>query len=245
MSKKKKQNQLVAIIGMGCIFPKASDIKEFWRVLSKGEDGITEIPETHWSVKDYYHKDPKHPDHTYCRRGGFISPISYDPSEFGIPPNTLEATDTSQLLSLVVAKKALEDAGYGADREFNRDRTSVILGATGTQELVIPLGARLGHPIWRKALLDSGVKQNQVEEVIERISKSYVSWQENSFPGLLGNVIAGRITNRLDLGGTNCVVDAACASSMGAVNLAILELIAGRSDMTVTGGVDALNDIFM
>jgi len=245
MSKKKKQNRKIAIIGMGCIFPKAADLKEFWRVLSRGEDGITEIPETYWSVKDYYHNDPKHPDHTYCTRGGFIPPISYDPTEFGIPPNILEATDTSQLLSLVVAKKALEDAGYGADREFDRDRTSVILGATGTQKLVIPLGARLGHPIWRKALLDSGIETDQAEEVIQRISNSYVSWQESSFPGLLGNVIAGRITNRLNLSGTNCVVDAACASSMGAVHLAMMELISGRCEMTVTGGVDTLNDIFM
>ncbi|RJP79277.1 MAG: acyltransferase domain-containing protein, partial [Desulfobacteraceae bacterium] len=245
MSIQKRKNQSVAIIGMGCMFPRATDLKEFWRVILNGEDGITDVPKTHWSVKDYYHSNPKHPDHTYCKRGGFLSPVSYDPAEFGIPPNSLEATDTSQLLSLVVAKKALEDAGYGMGREFNRDKTSVILGATGTQELVIPLGARLGHPIWRKALLDSGIDADLAEEVMERISASYVSWQENSFPGLLGNVIAGRITNRLDLGGTNCVVDAACASSMSAVNLAVLELITGRSDMAVTGGVDTLNDIFM
>ncbi|MBW2335384.1 MAG: acyltransferase domain-containing protein [Deltaproteobacteria bacterium] len=45
--------------------------------------------------------------------------------------------------------------------------------------------------------------------------------------------------------GTNCVVDAACASSMSAIHLAILELLSGRSDMVVTGGVDTLNDIFM
>jgi len=49
----------------------------------------------------------------------------------------------------------------------------------------------------------------------------------------------------LDLRGTNCVVDAACASSMSAIHLGILELQAGRSDLVVTGGVDTLNDIFM
>jgi acyl transferase domain-containing protein len=71
------------------------------------------------------------------------------------------------------------------------------------------------------------------------------SWQENSFPGLLGNVVAGRICNRLNLGGTNCVVDAACASSLGAVHLGLMELVAGKSNMVVTGGVDTINDIFM
>ena len=121
----------------------------------------------------------------------------------------------------------------------------MILGVTGTLELVIPLGARLGHPIWRRALEAAGVDQATTEDVVQRIAVSYVGWQENSFPGLLGNVAAGRIANRLDLRGTNCVVDAACASSLGAVNLAMLELAAGRCDLAVTGGLDTFNDIFM
>src|SRR5207302_8411604 len=73
----------------------------------------------------------------------------------------------------------------------------------------------------------------------------YVGWQENSFPGLLGNVVAGRVANRLDLGGTNGVVDAACASSRSAIHLAGMELQTGRADVVVTGGVDTFNDIFM
>ena len=239
------QNLPVAIIGMGCLFPKSSGLKEYWRLLFHGEDAITDVPETHWLSEDFYDIDPKKPDHVYCKRGGFVSPVSFDPTEFGIPPSSLEATDTSQLLGLIVTQKALENSGYGGENNFNRDRTSVILGVTGTQELVIPLGARLGHPIWRKALQDSGITPAKTEEVIQKISDSYVSWQENSFPGLLGNVVAGRICNRFDLGGTNCVVDAACASSMSAIHLAIMELVSGRSDMVITGGIDMLNDIFM
>ncbi len=235
----------MAIIGMGCLFPKSPGVKAYWRLLFHGENAIIDVPETHWSSEIFFHEDPKKPDHVYCKKGGFISPTAFDPTEFGIPPSSLEATDTSQLLGLITAKKALEDSGYGEKENFNHDRTSVILGVTGTQELVIPLGARLGHPIWRRALEDSGISPEKTEEVVQKISDSYVSWQENSFPGLLGNVVAGRICNRLDLGGTNCVVDAACASSMGAIHLAVMELISKKSDMVITGGVDMLNDIFM
>jgi len=240
-----KNNTSIAIVGMGCIFPQSADLKGYWRLLFHGKDAITDIPESHWSAADYFHDDPKQPDHVYCKRGGFISPVAFDPTEFGIPPTNLEATDTSQLLGLVTAQRALEDSGYKDSKTFNREKTSVILGVTGTQELVIPLGARLGHPLWRTALENSGVDPQKTEQVIQRISDSYVSWQENSFPGLLGNVVAGRISNRLDLGGTNCVVDAACASSMSAIHLAVLELLSGRSDAVITGGVDMLNDIFM
>ena len=235
----------IAIVGMGAMFPEAPNLEAFWRLLRTAKDAVTDIPETHWSLADYYDKDPHAPDKTYARRGAFLSPHAFDPTEFGIPPSILEATDTSQLLGLVVARMAMEDAGYSDGRAWDRSRASVILGVTGTQELVISLGARLGHPKWKKALEDAGVDDATAADVVDRIGKSYVGWQESSFPGLLGNVVAGRIANRLDLGGTNCVLDAACASSLAAVHLGVLELRAGTSDLVLTGGVDCLNDIFM
>ena len=235
----------LAIIGIGCLFPQANDQNAYWANIMDGVDAITEVPASHWKVKDYFDQDPKSPDRTYGHRGGFISPVDFNPMEFNIPPNVLEAIDTSQLLGLVAAGQALKDAGYGPERPFDKSRASVILGVTGTLELVIPLGARLGHPIWRSALKDAGVDDAVAQDVVERISDSYVPWQENSFPGLLGNVVAGRISKQFDLGGTNCVVDAACASSLGALHLASMELASGKSDIVVTGGIDTFNDIFM
>jgi acyl transferase domain-containing protein/NADP-dependent 3-hydroxy acid dehydrogenase YdfG len=235
----------VAIIGMGCMFPQAEDLARYWTNIRNKLDSITEVPESHWRVADYFDTDPKAPDRTYAHRGGFLTPVEFPLMEFGIAPHSIEATDTTQLLGLLVARAALEDSGYLDSPAVARDRVSVVLGVTGTLELVIPLGARLGHPIWRRALEASGVDPTTTEEVIERIASSYVGWQEGSFPGLLGNVAAGRIANRLDLRGTNCVVDAACASALAAVHLAVLELASGRCDLAVTGGLDTFNDIFM
>ncbi|MEQ8290406.1 MAG: SDR family NAD(P)-dependent oxidoreductase [Gammaproteobacteria bacterium] len=253
MAGKENKNSMVplAIVGIGCLFPKASNPEEYWANIREGVDAIGDVPDTHWKVSDYFDDDQTRPDMTYARRGGFIDPVDFNPLLYGMSPNNIEATDTTQLLGMVVARDALLDAGYstakdaGDGREFNRDRTSVIMGVTGTLELVIPLGARLGHPIWRKALQDAGVDPETTEDVVQRIADGYVPWQENSFPGLLGNVAAGRIANRFDLGGTNCVVDAACASSLSAIHLAALELSAGRVDMAITGGMDTFNDIFM
>ncbi|HHC24206.1 MAG TPA: hypothetical protein ENK58_02150, partial [Desulfobacterales bacterium] len=77
-NKEMKQNIPVAIIGMSCFFPKASGLKEYWRLLFRGADAITDVPETHWLPEDYFNEDPKTPDHVYCKRGGFLSPISFD-----------------------------------------------------------------------------------------------------------------------------------------------------------------------
>jgi acyl transferase domain-containing protein len=236
----------IAIVGMACLFPESNSPDRFWSNILEGRDCIREVPMTHWMASDYFDADPKSPDRTYSQRGAFIDKVDFAPLDFGIAPKNLEAIDTTQLLGLVVARDALVDSGYGAsDKAFDRNRASVILGVTGTLEMVIPLGARLGHPIWRKSLADCGVDPETAEKVVDRIGAHYVSWQENSFPGLLGNVTAGRIANRLDLGGTNCVVDAACASSLGAIHLAVMELAAGRSDMVISGGFDTFNDIFM
>ncbi|MDD2501699.1 MAG: beta-ketoacyl synthase N-terminal-like domain-containing protein, partial [Geobacter sp.] len=235
----------LAIIGIGCLFPKSEDKAAYWATIREGVDAITEIPASHWRVDDLYDPNPKTPDKTYGKRGGFLSEVPFNPMEYNIPPNSLEAIDTSQLLGLVAAGQALQDAGYGSDKQFDRSKVSVILGVTGALEMVIPLGARLGHPRWREALHDAGVTPDVAEDVVQRIADSYVGWQENSFPGLLGNVVAGRISKQYDLGGTNCVVDAACASSFSALHLAGMELTTGAADMVVTGGVDTFNDIFM
>ena len=239
------QDTSLAVVGVGCLFPEAGNLAEYWANIKNGRDAIKPIPATHWKPENYFNADPKKPDHTYGQRGGFLKPYAFNPIEFGIAPNDIEATDTSQLLGMVVAHEALKDAGYGTDRNFDRERVGCIMGVTGTLELVIPLGARLGHPIWREALKDAGVPNDVADDVVQRIADSYVGWQENSFPGLLGNVVAGRIAQRLNLGGTNCVIDAACASSLSALHLACLELTTGRADMMVTGGVDTFNDIFM
>lgn len=245
----------IAVIGIGCIFPDSEDLKSFWSLIKNKKDAIKDIPKDRWKVEDHYDPDPKAPDKTYAKKCGSIPAIDFNPLEFAITPNAMEGIDTSQLVSLYVAKKALQDAGYlnykktdnGANKvkTFNKEKTSVIMGATGTQEIVIPLGARLSHPIWRNALREAGIDKESTEKIVKRISEGYVGWQESSFPGLLGNVVPGRIANVFDFGGTNCAIDTACASSLSAVHMANLELASGKSDMVLSGGVDTFNDIFM
>ena len=244
MSARSLHETPIAIIGQAAVFAKAADLDQYWDNILNKIDGITEVPPSRWDPEDYYDPDPQAPDKTYCKRGGFIPEIEFDPLEFGLPPNLLEVTDASQLLGLVVARDAMADAGYGTEVEFNRQETGVVLGVAGGQKLITDLSSRLQYPIWKRVLESSGISPEDTEVIIEKIKLAYAPWNENSFPGLLGNVIAGRIANRLDLGGMNSVVDAACASSLAAVKMAISELIEGRAEMMITGGVDTDNSPF-
>ncbi|MDZ8237267.1 MAG: beta-ketoacyl synthase N-terminal-like domain-containing protein [Nostoc sp. ChiQUE01a] len=238
------QHNPIAIVGMASLLPQARNLREYWQNIVNKIDCITDVPSTHWSVEDYYDPNPRTPeDKTYCKKGGFIPEVDFNPMEFGIPPSILEVTDVSQLLSLVVAKEAMEDAGYGDQREFNREMVGVILGVAMAKQLGMPLSARLEYPIWEKALKSSGLSDEDTQKIVEKIKSAYVKWDENAFPGMLANVVAGRIANRLNFGGMNCVVDAACASSFGALKMAISELVEYRSDMMLTGGVDTDNTI--
>src|SRR5208283_4701692 len=91
----------VAIIGIGCLFPRAADRAGYWANILNKVDAITEVPPSHWNPEDYFDPNAKSPDRTYARRGAFLSPVDFPPLDFGISPNTLEATDTTQLLGLV------------------------------------------------------------------------------------------------------------------------------------------------
>ena len=239
---KQLQQTPVAIVGMASLFPQSRNLQEYWQKIVSKEDCITDVPPSRWNVDDYYDPDPTTPDKTYCKRGGFIPEIDFNPMEFGIPPNQLEVTDISQLLGLAIAKEALKDAGYGA-KPFDNEHTGVILGVALARQLSMPLAARLQYPVWEKALRSSGVGEADIETIINKIKKSYIEWEPNAFPGMLANVVSGRIANRFDLGGMNCVVDAACASSFGALSMAISELTSGRANMMLTGGVDTDNSI--
>lgn len=235
----------IAVVGMGAIFPGRGDTTGFWRDIFEARDLISDTPETHWLIDDYYDANPLTKDKTYGRRGGFLSPVAFDPLAFGIPPAQLQTTDSAQLLALVAAKMTLDDAERDSGGKIDRSRTSVILGVASATELTAHMAGRLQRPTWVNGLRQSGLAEADVQAIATRIENHYAEWKESTFPGLLGNVVAGRIANRLDLGGSNYVTDAACASSLSALQIALHELRAGDSDMVLTGGVDALNDILM
>ncbi len=235
----------IAIVGVSALYPGSSDSRGFWRDILAGKDLLGEIPPSHWLIEDYYDADIQAADKTYARRGAFLDEVDFAPMDYGVPPNILAATDTGQLLAMIVAKQLLEDALGSKFDDVDRSRIGVVLGVASTTELCLHMAGRLQQPVWEEGMRRSGLNRDEIDRISEKITDMYVPWEESTFPGLLGNVVSGRIANRFDLGGTNCVVDAACASSLAALEMGINQLSLGQADMMITGGVDALNDILM
>lgn len=223
----------IAIIGMGVLLPGACDLRSYWANLLNGTNSISEIPAERWDWRWYYHPDPGASDKVYSRWGGFMGEIAFDPTQYGLPPVALKAIDPLQLLTLELIRQTLEDAGV--DREaLDRERVAVLLGATGgLGDFSLGYSVRSELP---RFVGDLNLHPN---------ARPLPEWTEDSFPGLLLNVAAGRVANRFDFGGINGTVDAACASSLAAVYQAVNELRLGKCDLALAGGVDVMQSPFM
>jgi acyl transferase domain-containing protein/NAD(P)H-dependent flavin oxidoreductase YrpB (nitropropane dioxygenase family)/NAD(P)-dependent dehydrogenase (short-subunit alcohol dehydrogenase family) len=215
----------IAIVGMGMLLPGARTPDHFWRNVLHRVEAIQEVPRSRWDIERMFDVDKTARDKTYARWGGFIEDIPFDPVRYRIPPTAMRSISTTQLLALEVTRWALEDAGY-AERAFDRANTAVIIGTTGG-------GSFLNESLFMRTLLP-----HFVENVPEQIISQIPEWTGETFPGVLANVTAGRIANQFDLGGPNYSVDAACAASLVAIDMAVRELESGRSNMVIAGGVD-------
>jgi acyl transferase domain-containing protein/NADP-dependent 3-hydroxy acid dehydrogenase YdfG/acyl carrier protein len=232
----------IAIVGIAAFMPGSTSPGGFWRNVLTGRDLMTDVPASRWLIDDYYDPDPRATDKTYGRRGAFLPEVGFDPVRYGIPPNSLPAIDTCQLLALMVAERVIADCAVGLPRD--RERVSVLLGVAPLQ-LLVEASARLDRPVWLKVLREHGLAEAEAQSICDSIAAHFVPWQEETFPGLLSNVVSGRIANKFDLHGANHTTDAACASSLAALYSAVADLSLQRSDLVITGGVDASNDICM
>lgn len=230
----------IAVVAAASLFPGSPDATQFWRHMVLGSDLITDVPTTHWLPEDYYDADPKKPGKVYAKRGAFIPAIDFDPLAFGIPPTILSQTDSTQVLTLWTTGQLLETTEALQRGTVARERVAVILGGN-TTDLTTLMAAKIQRPVWENAMRGAGVPADQMADACDRIFASYPDWTEATFPGLLANVIAGRVANRFDFGGTNYTIDAACASSLAAVAAGVQQLQLGLADLVVTGGAETLN----
>src|SRR5262249_6095366 len=116
----------IAIIGVSAMFAKASDVATYWHNILGRVDSIHDASEE-W-VQHFLDAKSEDFDRIYTRKGGFIGDrVEFDPTEFGVMPNTIHVADADHFLALKCARDAIVDAGY-AEREFDRENTGVILG---------------------------------------------------------------------------------------------------------------------
>lgn len=238
----------IAIIGVGAILPDAPDAETFWQNVIDTHVSIREVPGHRWVVADHWVEGgPKNiPEgKTYSKIGGFVEGFEFDWRRWRVPPGSLTQIDLSQQWAVSVSAAALEDAGYLGENprsEIPKARTGVIFAnALGGENRNLS-----NHRVWadsfaRKAV-EAGMPPESVDSFKEAISEGTPHVDEDTMPGELANVVAGRVANLLDLQGPNYATDAACASTFAAILDASRLLQARQVDLMVAGASDRTMD---
>ncbi len=243
-----KAARAVAVVGVGAVLPDAPNADAYWENLTQGRYSISEVSPDRWDPALYFDPDPKAPDKTYSTIGGWVRDVDWSPLEWRlpIPPKVSDAMDRTQKWSIVASREALLDYGY-PDRPLDADRTAVVLGNAMAGDMHYLTSMRAYFPEYADELtrapsfaaLPADAQAAIVEDFHAGVRNRFPNITEDTMPGELGNIIAGRVANLFNFHGPNFVVDAACASALAAIDAAIEGLENGDYDAVITGGVDA------
>lgn len=117
----------IAIIGMGCRFPGADSIDEFWDLLTEGKSMLSEIPEARFG-----RGRPARSNNSLRFWGNFLRDVeAFDHGFFKKSPREAVSMDPQQRILLQVAYEALEMSGYFADSSRPED-VGCYIGACAT-----------------------------------------------------------------------------------------------------------------
>jgi acyl transferase domain-containing protein len=230
----------VAITGMACLFPRAPDPDTFWNNILGQVSAIGEPPPD-WGAELVVDPAADAEDRLPTARGGYLGDLAeFDPIALGIMPSGVEGAEPEHALALRVGAEALADAGCDAGT-LDRERTEVVLGR-GTyvnRGFVAFLQHSFAVDQTLRVLRALHPEHSEAElaEIRRELKAGLPPFTAETAPGLVSSVMCGRIANRLDLMGAAFVVDAACASSLIAIDVGMGDLLAGKCDRVVAGGV--------
>lgn len=232
----------IAIIGMACVFPGAANVRQYWENILAKVDSVGDPPPD-WEAELFWDPDSTENDRTYCKRGGYLGKFAeFDPAAYGIMPNAVDGAEPDHFMALRTAHDALADSGL-KDISQVKARTAVIIGR-GTyvnrgNAAALQQGVVIESVVRILRQLHPEYQPEELALIKKELRKSAPNFQSDTASGLVPNIISGRIANRLDLMGPNYLVDAACASSLVAVDQGMRELQSGRCDLAIAGGVHA------
>lgn len=226
MRKQNKQNKTapaISIVGIGGIFPQAANVSEFWQIIEAAQCTSSMPPAGRWRlpVDEVYHRSEGKVDCVYSKRGCFVdsATVELPVNKFKIDAKTIQTLDPLFQLLLHAGNQAYDDAKLS---HVDHDRMGVIIG-----NLALP----------------SETTSQLAQEFLGRTFEEQVSattlacTKAAPINRFTTGMPAAVLAKALGLGGRCFTLDAACASSLYAIKLAVDELQSGRADAMLTGGV--------
>ena len=223
-----KRGERAAIVGIGGVFPRSPDLERFWSLVQGGEAATREVPPGRWRLGPADAYDPRvaQADHVYSTRGCFVEGFELDPSGLDLDPALLARLDPMFHLALHAGRAAWLDAKTEA---VDRGRVGVVFG-----NIVLPTEAasRIAEATLGRTFAEAAGLPSEPVEPFEPLDTR------------VAGLPAGLLARALGLGGGAYTIDAACASSLYALKLAADELIEGRADAMITGGLSRPDPLY-
>ena len=222
----------IAIVGIGCRFAGAQDLQAFWELTVTGTDTFAPVPADRWDADAFFDSNARSRDKSYAPTGSWIADIrSFPAVALQVPPRRAEVMDPQQRLALEVALAAVEDSGRTV-AEMPR-MTGVYIGVTATEYRALSSARLIAQ------MMASGSFGRVPENAAELAAsvENVIATRPYTAPGVLGNMIAATVTQELRLRGPSFTTDAACASSLVAIDSAVKALRDGSIDCALAGGV--------
>lgn len=149
----------IAIVGMACQFPGASDIEEFWELIRRGGTAITNVPANRESG---FRGSTSSLSGSAISWGGFLEDIEhFDSTFFGVSKNEADSMDPQQRLLLTNTWRAIEDAGLSPDL-LRGSRTGVFVGISTTDYRVLQSRGGLGTDAYSGTGNSSSIAANRI-----------------------------------------------------------------------------------
>jgi len=207
-SSKMARNEPIAVVGTACRFPGASDVEEFWKLLTESRDCISEVPAERWSLEQWFDANPTAAGKINTRYGGFIKDVDlFDAGFFGIPAREAALMDPGQRLLLELVWESLERSCIPAE-QLKGSKTGFFVG--------------MGQN-------DYGNMQ------IYGSNPEDISAYSGTGNGMC--FASGRISYQFGFHGPALTSDTACSSSMVALYQAVQSLRSGSCDTALAAGV--------
>ncbi|MFD9305408.1 aminotransferase class I/II-fold pyridoxal phosphate-dependent enzyme [Streptomyces sp. NPDC060048] len=229
----------IAIVGLGCRFPGAPDIRTYWKLLMSAERQFSAVPGERWNHGTFHEPGNRSaPNAAYTDQVAFLEDLDrFDAAHYGVPPARARAMDPQHRLMLDVTREALADAGLGRG-DFDRENTGVFFGISVSDYkdlMAAPLRAITLAEDAHAA--DDGAEAEGAADAVKERARQLGSIDAFTLPGSLLNMAAGTVSRHFDLGGPSFAVDAACSGSLVALDQAIAQVRSGSCRIALVGGV--------
>ena len=224
----------IAIVGLGGVLPGAPTLDDFWSVVEAGVDTASDPPADRWclDLDGAYSKDQARPDRVHSRRACFVRDFRPDIQGIDLPSELIESLDPMVHLTLHAGRQAWLDS---VTDPVDPVRVGVMLG-----NIVLPtasasamadwiLGRRFERELFRAAGVPMPPETRAPVTAINR-------W--------VAGLPAAMLAKGLGLGGDRFCIDAACSSSLFAVELAVDALRQGRLDAVLAGGLSRPDSLY-